>query len=161
MPEPPQQFMGFQHPQLGTEALSSSYVGLRAAGSEGAVPATTAEPPVKGPLPPEHQVIQDVLSEVRNRCLLVVQNQQMKQRLEDIGTKMELLYDKLRVGQLSPASVSGVHKIISHVQTGDYRSALTVHAETIAKGSFSELSSFMPPLKLLLQYCMQLQVFLQ
>ena len=119
--------------------------------------------------------------------------QQMKQRLEDIGVKTELLYDKLRMNQvrctvliqdvlyhsqfliwsvsllsshlcyfqLSPASVSGVHRIISHVQAGDYRSALTVHAETIAKGSFSELSSFMPPLKLLLQYCMQLQVFLQ
>ncbi|MPC52557.1 Protein transport protein Sec31A [Portunus trituberculatus] len=159
MPEPPQQFMGFQHPQYGAEAIRSPPAGPTAAVGEAAVPAS--EPPVKGPLPAEHQVIQDVLNEVRNRCLLVVQNQQMKQRLEEIGVKMELLYDRLRMNQLSPASVSGVHRIVSHVQSGDYRGALTVHAETIAKGSFSELSCFMPPLKLLLQYCMQLQVFLQ
>ena len=66
---------GFQHPQLGADALRSPSLGSRAIVSEGAVPAATPEPPVKGPLPPEHQVIQDVLNEVRNRCLLVVQNQ--------------------------------------------------------------------------------------
>lgn len=156
MPEPPQQFMGFQHPQYGSEATVGPVTGATAA--------TTAAPPEpasKGPLPAEHQVIQDILTEVKSRCLLVVQNQQMKQRLEDINTKLEILYDKLRAGQLGPTSVSGVHRIVSAVQSGDYRAAMTVHAETIAKGSFSELSSFMPPLKLLLQYCIQLQVFLQ
>nr|XP_045605804.1 protein transport protein Sec31A-like isoform X2 [Procambarus clarkii] len=151
-----QQFMGFQHPQYGVEAHSP---GGGSAAPVGAAP--TPEPASKGPLPTEHQVIQDVINEVHNRCQLVVQNQQMKQRLEDVGSKMELLYDKLRAGQLSPVTVSGVHRIVNAVQTGDYRGALSVHAETIAKGSFSELSSFMPSLKLLLQYCIQLQVFLQ
>ncbi|KAG7168144.1 transport protein Sec31A-like [Homarus americanus] len=148
-PEPPQQFM----PQYGAEAHGAATAAPVAA-------ASTPEPANKGPLPSEHQVIQDVINDVRNRCLLVVQNQQVKQRLEDIGTKMETLYDKLRAGQLGPVTISGVHRIVSAVQTGDYRGALSIHAETIAKGSFSELSSFMPPLKLLLQYCMQLQVFL-
>ncbi|XP_042223332.1 protein transport protein Sec31A-like isoform X3 [Homarus americanus] len=152
-PEPPQQFMGFQQPQYGAEAHGAATAAPVAA-------ASTPEPANKGPLPSEHQVIQDVINDVRNRCLLVVQNQQVKQRLEDIGTKMETLYDKLRAGQLGPVTISGVHRIVSAVQTGDYRGALSIHAETIAKGSFSELSSFMPPLKLLLQYCMQLQVFL-
>ncbi|KAK3871526.1 hypothetical protein Pcinc_023333 [Petrolisthes cinctipes] len=159
MPEPPQQFMGFQHPQYGTDASVGPTPGTTAPAA--AANAAQPEPASKGPLPPEHQVIQDVLTEVKSRCLMVVQNQQMKQRLEDINTKLEVLYDKLRAGQLGPTSVSGVNRIISAVQSGDYRSALNVHAETIAKGSFSELSSFMPSLKLLLQYCMQLQVFLQ
>ncbi|KAK8742242.1 hypothetical protein OTU49_001751 [Cherax quadricarinatus] len=155
-PDLPQQFMGFQHPQYGAET--------HAAGAGPAVPvaaAATPEPASKGPLPLEHQVIQDVINEVQSRCLHVVQNQQMKQRLEDISGKMEVLYDKLRTGQLGPVAVSGVHRIVNAIQNGDYRGALGVHAETIAKGSFSELSSFMPPLKLLLQYCIQLQVFLQ
>ncbi|XP_071534254.1 protein transport protein Sec31A-like isoform X2 [Panulirus ornatus] len=155
VPEPPQQFMGFQHPQYGSEAQGPG------SGSAAPVAPTSApEPASKGPLPPEHQVVQDVITEVQNRCLQVVQNQQMKQRLEDIGVKMEALYDKLRAGQLGPIAVSGVHRIVSAVQSGDYRGALSIHAETIGKGSFSELSSFMPSVKLLLQYCMQLQVFL-
>lgn len=65
---------GFQHSQFGTEVLSPSATGARPPVNE-AVSAAAPEPAVKGPLPPEHQVIQDILNDIRNRCLLVVQNQ--------------------------------------------------------------------------------------
>lgn len=64
-------FQGFQQPQYGSEAQGPTSGTGGVAVADAAVP----EPASKGPLPPEHQVIQDVIDEVRNRCLSVVQNQ--------------------------------------------------------------------------------------
>ncbi|XP_068251113.1 protein transport protein Sec31A-like isoform X2 [Palaemon carinicauda] len=93
VPEPPTQFMGFA--PYGTEATGPV---------AGAVAPTAApvapEPASKGPLPPEHQVIQDVLNDLRNRCCGVAQNQQIRSRLEGLVPKFEALYDKLRAGQV-------------------------------------------------------------
>lgn len=63
--------------------------------------------------------------------------------------------------QLGSFTLGGVHQIIEAMKSGDYQSALQIHGQTVAKGNFSEMSQFMPAIKMLLQTCMQLQVFLQ
>lgn len=152
VPEPPTQFMGFS--QYGSEATGP------VAGSVAPVAAAVVpEPASKGPLPPEHQDIQDVFNDLRNRCLAVAQNQQVKSRLEGLAPKLEALYDKLRAQQLSPPITSGLHQLVEAIKTGDYRQALQIHGQIMATGNFSEMSSFMPSLKLLVQTCMQLQVY--
>ncbi|XP_037789137.1 protein transport protein Sec31A-like isoform X11 [Penaeus monodon] len=152
-PEQPRQFMGFQ--QYGAET-SGPAVGAAAPVATPAAP----EPASKGPLPAEHQIIQHVLNEIRERCLAACQNQQVKQRLDDIGRRLEVLFDKIRAGQLGSFTLGGVHQIIEAMKSGDYQSALQIHGQTVAKGNFSEMSQFMPAIKMLLQTCMQLQVFL-
>lgn len=62
--------------------------------------------------------------------------------------------------QLGSFTLGGVHQIIEAMKSGDYQSALQIHGQTVAKGNFSEMSQFMPAIKMLLQTCMQLQVFL-
>ncbi|XP_042893285.1 protein transport protein Sec31A-like isoform X9 [Penaeus japonicus] len=152
-PEQPRQFMGFQ--QYGAETSGPAV----AAAAPVATPAAP-EPASKGPLPAEHQVIQNILVEIRERCLAACQNQQVKQRLDDIGRRLEILYDKIRAGQLGSFTLGGVHQIIEAMKSRDYQSALQIHGQTVAKGNFSEMSQFMPAIKMLLQTCMQLQVFL-
>ena len=87
--------------------------------------------------------------------------QTAKQRLENLGPKIEVLYDKLRAGQVTTSTLIGLHDIVTAVKSGDYHRALQLHTATVASGNFSEMSQYMPPLKMLLTTCMQCQVFLQ
>lgn len=154
-PEQPQQFGGF--PSFNPNVAPSPAVAAAAPGE----PAAPPEPASKGPLPAEHQVLQDTIEGIRTRCLMTTQNAQYKQRLEDIGRKMETLYDKLRNGQLSAGTLQGVHAVISAIRESDYHRALQTHQQAVATGSFGEMSQFMPSLKMLIQLCMQHNVFLQ
>merc|ERR1740137_401727 len=151
----PQRFGGF--PSYNPNVAPTPAVASAAPGE----PAAHPEPASKGPLPVEHQVLQDTIEGIRTRCLMTTQNAQYKQRLEDVGRKMEILYDKLRNGQLSAGTLQGVHSVISAIRESDYHRALQAHQQTVATGSFGEMSQFMPSLKMLLQLCMQHNVFLQ
>merc|ERR1740137_84820 len=151
----PQRFGGF--PSYNPNVAPTPAVASAALGE----PAAHPEPASKGPLPVEHQVLQDTIEGIRTRCLMTTQNAQYKQRLEDVGRKMEILYDKLRNGQLSAGTLQGVHSVISAIRESDYHTALQAHQQTVATGSFGEMSQFMPSLKMLLQLCMQHNVFLQ
>ncbi|KAB7504193.1 Protein transport protein Sec31B [Armadillidium nasatum] len=115
--------------------------------------------PPKGPLPAEHQVIQDVFNRLREKGIVATNNPAVKQRLEDLSMKLEILYDKLREGKIGANTIGGLHEIVSAVKAGDYHRALQLHAATIGSGAFSEMSQFMPPVKMLLTTCMQCQVF--
>ncbi|KAK7080804.1 Protein transport protein Sec31A [Halocaridina rubra] len=152
LPDPPSQFMGFS--QYGAE--SAGPVAASVAPSAASV---VPEPASKGPLPPQHQVIQDVFNDLRNRCLGTAQNQQVKSRLDGLAPKLEALYDRLRADQLSVTVTNGLHQFVEVIKAGDYRQALQIHSQIMATGNFSEMSSFMPSLKLLIQTCMQLQVY--
>lgn len=114
--------------------------------------------------------------------------QQTKRKLEDVFRKLESLYDKLRdnavsplqnrrtfivtkdlfkcmkIGsslQLSAAVVSGLHQIVGAIQKYDYHAGLAVHTQMISQGNFSEISSFMPGIKVLIQTASTLQVYVQ
>ena len=63
--------------------------------------------------------------------------------------------------QLSASTVSGLHQIVQAIQQYDYQTALVYHAHIVGGGSFSEISAFMPGVKVLIQTAMQLQVYIQ
>jgi protein transport protein SEC31 len=61
--------------------------------------AHTVEKPTiveKGPIPNEHQIIQTVFDTLLNKCLMANNTPVYKRKLEDVGKKLEVLYDKLR-----------------------------------------------------------------
>ncbi|XP_050394528.1 protein transport protein Sec31A isoform X2 [Patella vulgata] len=127
-------------------------------------PAPVQEPPkpvVKAPIPQEHQVIEDVFGKLVNNCLQAASNAQMKRKLEDVSRKLEILYDKLRDCTLSQNVLMGLHQIIQYIQQYDYTTSLAVYTQMISQGNFSEISAFMPGVKVLLQTATQLQVYLQ
>jgi protein transport protein SEC31 len=56
---------------------------------------------------------------------------------------------------------AGLHQIIAAIQKYDYHSGLSVHTQMISQGNFSEISSFMPGIKVLIQTASSLQVYVQ
>jgi len=50
---------------------------------------------------------------------------------------------------------------VQAIQQYDYQSALAFHNHIVGGGSFTEISAFMPGVKVLIQTAMQLQVYIQ
>lgn len=59
-------------------------------------PEKPATPVPKAPIPAEHQIISTVLDSLLGKCLNSTNVPTVKRKLEDVGKKLELLYDKLR-----------------------------------------------------------------
>ncbi|KAK7113259.1 protein transport protein Sec31A-like isoform X2 [Littorina saxatilis] len=122
------------------------------------------EPPapvVKGPVPTEHKVLEDVFNGLLTLCSQRATNAQMKRKLEDVARKLEILYDKLRAGVLSQSVLEGLHQMVQTIQQYNYPAGLEVHKGLVSHGNFSEISAFMPALKVLVQIAHQLQAYVQ
>jgi len=50
---------------------------------------------------------------------------------------------------------------VQAIQQYDYQTALAYHTHIVGGGSFTEISAFMPGVKVLIQTAMQLQVYIQ
>ena len=112
----------------------------------------------KGPIPAEHQVIKNVLDSLLNNCMNATQQPVVRRKLEDVAKKLEVLYDKLRESSLSASVVQGLHAIIQYVRANDYQSAIMYHSNLVGTSNFSEISGFMPGIKVLIQSCQQMNV---
>ncbi|XP_067672888.1 protein transport protein Sec31A-like isoform X1 [Haliotis asinina] len=119
------------------------------------------KPVQKGPVPAEHKVLQEIFNLLVSNCSQAASSAQMKRKLEDVSRKLELLYDRLRDGTLSGNVIIGLHQIIQSVQQYDYNASLGIYTQMISQGNFSEISSFMPGIKVLIQSAAQLQVYVQ
>lgn len=86
--------------------------------------------------------------------------QQSRRKLEEVSKKLEALYDSLRDNKLSSNTLQGLHVIAQHVQAGDYTNGLMLHTQLVSGPDFSQIASFMPGIKVLLQSALQLQVYL-
>jgi len=124
-------------------------------------PAPEPVPVVKPPVPAEHQIVQEIFDNLVHGCRARASNAQMKRKLEDVTKKLEVLYDRLRESALSPQVTQGLHQIVQCVQQGDYNTGLGIYTQLVSQGNFSEISTFMPGLKMLIQSAAHLQVFVQ
>lgn len=70
-----------------------------------------------------------------------------------------MLYKCVTLLQLNPSVLTGLHQIVSAIKQYDYPTGLAVHTSLVMQGNFSEISAFMPGLKMLMQTAHQLQVF--
>ncbi|CAH0386488.1 unnamed protein product [Bemisia tabaci] len=120
------------------------------------------EPPrPKAPIPAEHQQLQTVLEDLRNRCYNTAQNPQSKRKLEEISRKLETLYDALRESKLSNNTLSSLHQLVQLIQMGDYNSALALYTQLASGPDFAQIASFMPGIKILIQSALQMNIYLQ
>merc|ERR1712032_1130533 len=132
-----------------------------------APPANQEQPPPANqppaPIPAEHQVIQDVVESLRSKCQqgAASSHPQIRRKLEDVSAKLDILYNKLRAGSLSGATLQGLHSILQHIWQYDYPACMQVIAGLIAGGSFAEMSDFMPGVKMLLQVAQQQGVYVE
>ncbi|XP_050309032.1 protein transport protein Sec31A isoform X2 [Anthonomus grandis grandis] len=126
------------------------------------MPKPAAPQPVhKPPVPSEHEIIQKIFDELKERCNCTSNNPQTKRKLEDVGRRLETLYDSLRYNSLSQNTLTSLHQIVQFVQAGDYASGLQLHTQLVQGPDFAQIASFMPGIKVLIQLALQLHVYLQ
>ncbi|XP_028397312.1 protein transport protein Sec31A-like [Dendronephthya gigantea] len=113
---------------------------------------------IKGPIPAEHISLQEAFDGLIAKCRGTAMNQQTKKKLDDVTKKLGALYDKLREQKLSPSILDGLHKIAQACQAADYANGYQAYTNLISSGSFSEISTFMPGIKTLMQVATQLRV---
>jgi len=120
------------------------------------------EPPkpeiIKSPIPAEHIVLQQTFDAILDRCRNASNNPQTKRKIEDVRKKLEVLYDLLRSNKVSQNVLNGLHQMVQACQQMDYMVGIQIHTHMITTGNFSEISSFMPGLKTLMQIAGQLKV---
>ncbi|NXR15220.1 SC31B protein, partial [Semnornis frantzii] len=109
-------------------------------------------------VPPEHQTLKDTFEGLVQRCSAVATDPKTRRKLEDALQRLECLYEKLRKQALSPTILMGLHEIAHCVEARNYQQGLLVHTQVVSSSSFSEVSGFMPILKVLMTIAGKLNV---
>ncbi|KAL5502041.1 hypothetical protein EMCRGX_G008739 [Ephydatia muelleri] len=112
----------------------------------------------KPPIPQEDMVIVLSLDGLLERCKAASTNTSAKRKVEDIATKLTTLSDLLRESKLSQDVLQGLHYIAQAIQMLNYQAGLAKLTELASSANFSEISSFMPAVKALLQLGQYLKV---
>ncbi|NP_001087601.1 SEC31 homolog B, COPII coat complex component L homeolog [Xenopus laevis] len=112
----------------------------------------------KKEMPSEHQPLQNSFDGLVHRCSAVASDPKTKRKLEDALQRLECLYDKLRENNLSPHILAGLHEIARCMESRNYQQGLVVHTQVVSSSNFSEVSGFMPILKVLMTIASKLCV---
>ncbi|XP_038647602.1 protein transport protein Sec31A isoform X2 [Scyliorhinus canicula] len=118
----------------------------------------TTEKIAKKPIPEEHAILKIIFEGLIQRCMTAATDPQTKRKLDDANKRLESLYDKLRDQVLSPAIVGGLHNIARSIETRNYSEGLNFHTHIVSTSNFSEISAFMPVLKVVLTQANKLGV---
>ncbi|KAM4669668.1 protein transport protein Sec31B isoform 2-T3 [Amazona ochrocephala] len=109
-------------------------------------------------VPPEHQALKTTFEGLVQRCSAVATDPKTRRKLEDALQRLECLYEKLREQALSPTILMGLHEIARCIEARNYQQGLLVHTHVVSSSSFSEVSGFMPILKVLMTIAGKLNV---
>uniref|UniRef100_A0A3Q3EYU2 Protein transport protein Sec31A n=1 Tax=Labrus bergylta TaxID=56723 RepID=A0A3Q3EYU2_9LABR len=109
-------------------------------------------------IPAEHMVLKSTFDSLVQRCQLAARDPQTKRKLEDAGKRLGYLYDKLREQTLSHNILNGLHEISRCVASQNYQRGLEVHTQVVSSSNFSEISAFMPILKVVMTIANKLGV---
>ncbi|XP_017886160.1 protein transport protein Sec31A isoform X2 [Ceratina calcarata] len=124
--------------------------------------ARAAEPEKpKAPIPEQHMHLKTVFDELKNQCFESAKNPQIKRKIDDVSKKLEVLYDCLRENKLSQNTLQALHQISQMIQSGNYTGGLDLHTQLVSGPDFSQISSFMPGIKVLLLSALQLNVYIR
>ncbi|XP_004681220.1 PREDICTED: protein transport protein Sec31A isoform X1 [Condylura cristata] len=160
-----QPFHSIQQP-LGQPGMPPSFSKPNIEGAPGApigntiqhVQSLPTEKITKKPIPDEHLILKTTFEDLIQRCLSSATDPQTKRKLDDANKRLEFLYDKLREQTLSPTIINGLHNIARSIEIRNYSEGLTIHTHIVSTSNFSEISAFMPVLKVVLTQANKLGV---
>ncbi|XP_062416137.1 protein transport protein Sec31A isoform X1 [Pungitius pungitius] len=109
-------------------------------------------------IPAEHAVLKSTFDSLVQRCQLAAGDPQTKRKLDDAAKRLGYLYDKLREQSLTHNILNGLHEISRCVASQNYQRGLEVHTQVVSSSNFSEISAFMPILKVLMTIANKLGV---
>lgn len=112
----------------------------------------------KKPIPEEHAILKITFEGLIQRCMTAATDPQTKRKLDDANKRLESLYNKLRDEVLSPAIIGGLHNIARSIESRNYTEGLSIHTHIVSTSNFSEISAFMPVLKVVLTQANKLGV---
>ncbi|XP_053547922.1 protein transport protein Sec31B isoform X2 [Bombina bombina] len=112
----------------------------------------------KKDLPPEHLPLQSTFDGLVQRCSAVTSDPKTKRKLDDASQRLECLYDKLRENALSQHILNGLHEIARCIEARNYQQGLVVHTQVVSSSNFSDISGFMPILKVVMTIACKLGV---
>lgn len=160
----------YQPPAQPFQPPTSQYVGQQPiqqtmGGGYGDPPApltqSRAPEPIKHkpPLPERYIHIQRTLDDLRTKCVQASHsNPMMKRKLDDVGKKLEALYDSLREEKLSDATIRGLQDLTKCIEAVDYHSGMGEITRLASGVDFTQVATFMTGLKILVQAAQQLRV---
>uniref|UniRef100_A0AAY3ZXG0 Protein transport protein Sec31A n=1 Tax=Denticeps clupeoides TaxID=299321 RepID=A0AAY3ZXG0_9TELE len=137
-------------PQEPSVQVMYSFVRLPAGSSSQLLQHLPTERVEQKDIPAEHQVLKHTFDSLVQRCQLAAGDPQTKRKLDDASKRLHHLYDKLREQALSPSILSGLHEISHCIGSRSYQRGLEVHTQVVTSSNFSEISAFMPILKVLM-----------
>ncbi|XP_053306260.1 protein transport protein Sec31B isoform X2 [Spea bombifrons] len=153
----PDERQTFQH-QLGSQDPHQAPLGVPKEAIVQGIQRLPVEKIEKKELPLAHKPLQNTFDGLVQRCSAVPSDPKTKRKLEDAPQKLECLYDKLRENTLSPHIVTGLHEIARCMETRNYQHGLVLHTQVVGSSNFSEVSGFMPILKVLMTIANKLNV---
>lgn len=110
-------------------------------------------------LTPDQQKMKNVFTSLLQKCKASpVLQAPFKRKLDDVERRLTQLYEKLVSGGLSLAVVDGLQKMSQLAEQKQYPQAVDVHRQIVQSANFSQISAFMPGLKVLLQISYQLGI---
>ncbi|XP_035389249.1 protein transport protein Sec31A isoform X2 [Electrophorus electricus] len=109
-------------------------------------------------IPSEHMILKTTFDSLVQRCQLAATDPQTKRKLDDSSKRISSLYEKLRDQVLSPSILAGLHEISNCMAVRNYLRGLEVHTQVVSSSNFSEISAFMPVLKVLMTIANKLGV---
>ncbi|TNN03464.1 hypothetical protein fugu_000493 [Takifugu bimaculatus] len=109
-------------------------------------------------IPAEHMILKTTFDSLVQRCQLAARDPQTKRKLDDSAKRLGHLYDKLREQSLSQNILNGLHEISCCVASQNYQRGLEVHTQVVSSSNFSEISAFMPILKVVMTIANKLGV---
>jgi protein transport protein SEC31 len=112
----------------------------------------------KPPIPAEHQQMVSAFEALLSNCRIAASTTALKRKTEDISKKLAILCDLLRDSRISPDVLMGLHYIAQEASSFNYSAGLARYTQMVSSGNFSEISSFMPGIKAMLQMAIQLQM---
>eukprot|EP00794_Sanderia_malayensis_P012918 gene12918-14250_t len=122
------------------------------------IPEPAKQEALRPPIPAEHMGLQQTFNLMIEKCKTAANNPQTKRKLDDVTRRIECMYDMLREEKLSPNVLDGLHRISQACQVMNYPLGVQLHTEMVVRGNFSEISSFMPGLKTLMQIATQMRI---
>ncbi|XP_034049476.1 protein transport protein Sec31A isoform X2 [Thalassophryne amazonica] len=109
-------------------------------------------------IPAEHVILKSTFDSLVQRCQLAAADPQTKRKLDDAAKRLGSLYDKLRDQTLSQHILNGLHEISRCVASQNYQRGLEVHTQVVSSSNFSDISAFMPILKVVMTIANKLGV---
>ena len=110
-------------------------------------------------LSPEEQQMKNTFSTLLNNCKSCERlTGPFKRKLDDVDRRLNILWEKMNTGELSQSVVDQLISMGQLANSKNYMGAIDIHKQIIQSANFSQISAFMPGLKVLLQICFQLKL---